>query len=184
MARPLEFDRCEAVAKARDLFHRHGYEATSIDDLTQAIGISRASLYNSFGDKHGLMLETLDSASRENEEMRAEASSRNCGAKKIVRELFESLAASEHVGCYLLTLGAELGSSDPDVKQRVQATLDANRETFAGLLAREGGLTAKQIEAKSAALLGSMVAILTLTRVYPRPELLKPIIQQALTVLD
>ena len=183
MARPLEFDRCEALQKAREVFQRSGYEAASIDELTQALGISRASLYNSFGDKHGLMLATLDAACQQDDELRSRTNRRRCSAKTAIREMLESLAASDAQGSFLLTLGAELSTSDPDVQRRVQATLEANRALFADILTKEDVYTPKQIETKAAALLGSMVAILTLRRVHPDPTLLQYVLQHALTVL-
>jgi TetR/AcrR family transcriptional regulator, transcriptional repressor for nem operon len=60
MARPREFDLDEAVEKARDVFWRQGYHATSITDLTDALGILRGSLYKAFPDKHSLFLAALD----------------------------------------------------------------------------------------------------------------------------
>ena len=59
MARPKEFDRDQALGAAIAVFWRHGYEATSMDDLTKAMKISRQSLYDTFGDKHRLYLEAL-----------------------------------------------------------------------------------------------------------------------------
>ena len=184
MARPLEFDRCQAVEAAKAVFHRAGYEAASIDDLTQALGISRASLYNTFGDKHGLLMATLDSACDQGQQMREDACGRRCGAKKVIRELFEKLANPEAEGCYVLTLGAELSTSDPEVQARVKKSLEQSRGMFAELLLREGRFKAKEIEEKSGVLLGAMVSILTLTRVHPDRKLLESVIEQALRVLD
>ena len=59
MARPRKFDRSEALDKAMLVFWQKGYEATFLDDLTQAMGINRPSLYNAFGDKHALYMEAL-----------------------------------------------------------------------------------------------------------------------------
>jgi TetR/AcrR family transcriptional repressor of nem operon len=59
MARPKEFDRDQALGAAIAVFWWHGYEATSMDDLTKAMKISRQSLYDTFGDKHHLYLEAL-----------------------------------------------------------------------------------------------------------------------------
>lgn len=58
--RPLSFDRNAALLTAMDLFQRHGYEGTSIADLTRAIGISAPSLYNAFGDKESLFKEAVE----------------------------------------------------------------------------------------------------------------------------
>lgn len=58
--RPLSFDREAALDAAMRLFWRHGYEATSIAELTQAMGITPPSLYGAFGDKRRLFLEAVD----------------------------------------------------------------------------------------------------------------------------
>ncbi len=59
MARTKEFDRDEVLERAMRLFWAQGYAATTTDDLLGAMGISRQSLYDTFGDKHALYLETL-----------------------------------------------------------------------------------------------------------------------------
>ena len=60
MARPRTFSTPAAVRAARDTFWRQGYEATTLTDLTDAMRISRPSLYNAFGDKEKLFLTVLD----------------------------------------------------------------------------------------------------------------------------
>lgn len=57
--RPLGFDREAALHQAMLLFWRHGYEATSINDLTAAMQITPPSLYTAFGDKKQLFLEAV-----------------------------------------------------------------------------------------------------------------------------
>jgi AcrR family transcriptional regulator len=57
--RPLGFDRNSALHLAMLLFWRHGYEATSVHDLTAAMGITPPSLYTAFGNKKHLFLEAV-----------------------------------------------------------------------------------------------------------------------------
>ncbi|MBQ9350421.1 MULTISPECIES: TetR/AcrR family transcriptional regulator [unclassified Phyllobacterium] len=58
--RPRSFDREAAREKALQLFWEHGYEGTSINDLTAAMGITPPSLYTAFGSKEALYAEVLD----------------------------------------------------------------------------------------------------------------------------
>jgi AcrR family transcriptional regulator len=57
--RPRAFDREAALAQATRLFWTNGYEATSIADLTEAMGIGAPSLYAAFGSKDALYIEAL-----------------------------------------------------------------------------------------------------------------------------
>jgi AcrR family transcriptional regulator len=59
MARPREFDRDEALAKARDAFWATGYEGTSIADLVTILGLAPARLYAAFGSKEELFREAV-----------------------------------------------------------------------------------------------------------------------------
>ncbi|MBB3382642.1 AcrR family transcriptional regulator [Rhizobium sp. BK609] len=58
--RPPAFDRETILAAARDTFWQHGYDGSSIADLTAAMGITPQSLYAAFGSKAELYRETLD----------------------------------------------------------------------------------------------------------------------------
>jgi AcrR family transcriptional regulator len=57
--RPLSFDRDAALQQAMLLFWRHGYEATTLNDLTGALGVKPSSIYTAFGDKKRLFLEAV-----------------------------------------------------------------------------------------------------------------------------
>ena len=60
MARPKAFDEEVVLDRAVEVFWAKGYEATSIQDLVDAMGIQRGSLYATFGGKHQLFLTALD----------------------------------------------------------------------------------------------------------------------------
>ena len=57
--RPKQYDRDEALKRLRDVFWIKGYAATSLDDLAEAAGMNRPSLYAAFGDKEAMYLAAL-----------------------------------------------------------------------------------------------------------------------------
>ena len=65
--RPRSFDRKAALETATRLFWSKGFEATSIADLTQALGIGAPSLYAAFGSKEALYAEALRHYAEQNE---------------------------------------------------------------------------------------------------------------------
>jgi TetR/AcrR family transcriptional regulator, transcriptional repressor for nem operon len=71
MPREKDFSPNEVLAKAADLFTRHGFAATSMSMLTQELGVAKQSLYNTFGDKKALYLQSLNMTTRDTPGARA-----------------------------------------------------------------------------------------------------------------
>src|SRR4051812_42721322 len=133
MGRPAEFDRATVVRKAMQLFMEKGYMATSIDDLTQHLGISRASLYNAFGDKRGLLFETLELAEHEGIDGSAATLGKTGSVRKALRDHISDLCRQRR-GCFMLTLGSELANADQEVRKRVNGFLDDRRRFYRELI--------------------------------------------------
>ncbi len=124
MARPKEYSEELALEKAIETFWKNGYHPTSMQDLVENMGINRASLYDTFGDKRQLYLKALETyRDRSNramaEGMRAEASPRG-KIKFILRHLVdESLADADSKGCFFVNALLEMQPHDEEASRLV-----------------------------------------------------------------
>lgn len=59
MARPIEFDRKEALIAATSAIWKHGFEPSSVKALSELLGITRSSFYNTFGSREALLREAI-----------------------------------------------------------------------------------------------------------------------------
>jgi AcrR family transcriptional regulator len=117
MARPKLFDRDEALQAAIRTFRNTGFAGTSTDDLLNAMGISRQSLYDTFGDKRALYLEALrqynaDSLSRSLRALHAGPSPRE-GLEAMLMEFVSRAAEKGH--CLGVSSVGEFGREDHDI---------------------------------------------------------------------
>jgi AcrR family transcriptional regulator len=123
VGRPISFDREAALHKAMVLFWKHGYEATSIADLTREMGLTPPSLYYAYGDKKKLFLDAVDlylSGPKTSETIIANASS----AKNAARELLETSAIAftgleTPAGCLLASSAISCSDAASDVKSEL-----------------------------------------------------------------
>lgn len=129
MARPREFDENEVLDKALDLFWHKGYEATSIQELLQMMGISRGSLYDTFGDKHSLFLAALDRYRQRSHARFMQILNQPGSVKTAIAALFKAIVAEavsddKQRGCLLTNSTIELTPHDTDIAART----DSNRQ--------------------------------------------------------
>jgi TetR/AcrR family transcriptional repressor of nem operon len=134
MARTKEFDQEQALDAAMHLFWERGYEATSVQDLVEATGVQRQSLYDTFGSKHGMFLQTL---MRYQESVGHELSDimkvHPRGGLPLIRAIFESRASHtvcDARGCFGSNCSVELGNSDQAVEERIRLGRDGLEELF------------------------------------------------------
>lgn len=126
MARTKEFDPDAALQSALELFWRRGYEATSMADLVEALGIGRASIYATFGNKHELYLKALERyAETQNPRLLAELSQPGPAlpAVRTVVRRFGGEASSDDArlnGCFITNTAAELGPHDDTAARCVE----------------------------------------------------------------
>ena len=139
MARTKEFEPLEALDAATELFWRKGYEAASMRELLDAMGIGRGSFYDTFGNKHALFLSALDRfqevrTSWVEEALRGEGLG---GIEGVFRRSLDGLFQFRPPrGCLLANSAVELAPHDPDVAARISRYIGRTEDAFEKALAR------------------------------------------------
>jgi TetR/AcrR family transcriptional repressor of nem operon len=141
MARSKEFDPQTALRAALELFWRRGYEATSMADLVEALGIGRASVYATFGSKHELYLLALRRYGELCDPRLLEELSQPGPALPAVRAVvtrFAEEAAGDELrrGCFITNTAVELAPHDRAAARRVEASWDHLETGLASALLR------------------------------------------------
>ncbi|MEU7058351.1 TetR/AcrR family transcriptional regulator [Streptomyces sp. NPDC046197] len=121
--RPRSFDRATALEKALLAFWEHGYEATSVSDLTRAMGIGTPSLYAAFGDKQALFAEVVreydDRYGCFGDRALAEEPTARAAVERTLREAAVAYTAPGHPhGC--LVVHAATNCTTPEVEQSLR----------------------------------------------------------------
>ncbi len=142
--RPREFDREQALLKARDLFWRQGYEGTSMSDLVAELGIASARIYKAFGSKELLFREAI--ASYENHEggFADRAFSEENDVRVAIKRLLDDAVALYSrtdlpQGCMVVSSAASVSDENSGIKdwlaehrlQRTQGMIDRLRTAVA-----------------------------------------------------
>ena len=191
--RPRAYEPDIALGKALDLFRSQGLAATSLDDLAEATGMNRPSLYGAFGDKRELYIKSYQ---RYREDARA-ALVDIFRQELPLRERLERIFASAldiylsgdtgPRGCFTVVTAASEAVSDPDIRAMVLDGLSELDKAFASCFRRakeKGELPATANSAVLAQLASATVhtiAIRSRARV-PRKEL-EAIVKGAIDVM-
>lgn len=156
MARPKEFDRDEALDRALDVFWAKGFEATSVQDLVDATGVQRQSLYDTFGDKHALYLTALRRYGDRTAEWASTLERPPGSPLAQLRKTFLWAAQDgtpDGRGCMLVNASQERAGACPEVQACVQQSVRRLERAFLALIehARDAGEVPAGIDARGAA---------------------------------
>ncbi|MEV5753239.1 TetR family transcriptional regulator [Actinoallomurus sp. NPDC052308] len=193
MARTKEFDPDAVLQKAMELFWERGYEATSMADLVERLGIARASIYATFGGKHELFLKAYERYAQTRDlnvvELLSQPGPVLPAVRTLVRAYAEESAADPHRrGCMVVNTAVELAGRDPQAARRVEASWDTVETALTSALTRaraQGELSAdKDPRALARLLLVLLQGMRVLGRAHPDPARLRDAAEQALAALD
>ncbi|WP_158892277.1 TetR/AcrR family transcriptional regulator [Amycolatopsis anabasis] len=192
MARSKSFDPEVAVDRALEVFWTKGYANTTPQNLVDAIGIGRGSLYNAFRGKHELyeralrryyeretvrLIEVLDGPGPARDRLRA--------ALDLVVDA--ALADTERRGCLVTNAAVEFAGQDETVDHLVRRTLDRQAAAFRSTI--EEGQRAGDIDAGVDAtaladfLLTTINGIRVLAKADPSPERLAHLVETTLRAI-
>lgn len=139
MARPKAFAEQDALHAAMETFWRQGYHQTSMQDLVDSMGINRASLYDTFADKHTLYKLTLERYHDLNRADIAEAVAGLDSARAKIQTIFdravqETLDDSERRGCFMTNATLEMRPHYADVAPIIERHFNYLGTLFRSLL--------------------------------------------------
>lgn len=140
MARPQEFDTQQVLRKAMAVFWQKGFEATSLTDLMAATGLSKSSLYGSFGDKRELFLAAFDvyrqDRKRDMLNLLGVHPARD-GIVSFYQSLFANLdTLAAHNGCMSVNQAVEMAPRDLKVKAMVADDFSTIHEVLTAAIKR------------------------------------------------
>jgi TetR/AcrR family transcriptional repressor of nem operon len=191
MARTREFDTEAAVSRAMELFWTRGYEATSVRDLTQHLGIGQGSLYAAFGDKDGLYRAALEHCRTTRAAAALRSLEQEADARAAIRALRRERirVAVEHGGQGRLAVNAvcERLPEDAATRRTVRDMQDASREALTEVLRtamERGEIAARHDPHTLAAFLVTFLnGLLVSSKITPDAPALEPLVELALTTL-
>jgi TetR/AcrR family transcriptional repressor of nem operon len=156
MPRTKQFCEVETLEKAVELFWNKGFHATSMQDLVSHLGINRASLYGTYGDKHGLFKKAIKAYAKSNGELLKALLDQEQELVPGLRKMFafisqtpETFSASP--GCFVVNTAVEMLPNEPDYKPILAQCKEDVLHILRDFIARtaEGGLRQEEIDRKA-----------------------------------
>ncbi|HKD29117.1 MAG TPA: TetR/AcrR family transcriptional regulator [Xanthobacteraceae bacterium] len=140
--RPRAYDPDAALTRALNAFWDAGFAATSLDDLTEATGMNRPSLYGAFGDKQALYRQALDFYRTRTREALAKAFGGDDPLPVALRKVYDT-AISIYLsgdngprGCFIIGTAVAQAVTHPDIRAALADTLREIDGAFAARIAR------------------------------------------------
>lgn len=193
MARPQEFETSVALSNAMRVFWSKGYEAASLNDILAATGLSKSSLYATFGDKRELFLAAFETYRRQRMQHLEAILNNGQPARQSIEEFFRQGVAHagtpEHgYGCMTANEAVELAPHDVDIQRLVEEDFHAVEIAFARAILRgqiEGSISSdKDPHQLARFLVVNLQGLQVMTRAKANRTLLDDTVTVMLAALD
>jgi TetR/AcrR family transcriptional repressor of nem operon len=141
MPRTKSFDEVETLDKAKEVFWQKGYNGTPPQDILEGTGLSRSSLYDTYGDKRTLFIKTLNRYRQSETAAAIEYLDAAADPSLAIRRIFH--AAYDHFmteqprkGCLMVNTLNEVASHDEEVEDIVRENRQALEDAYARAIRR------------------------------------------------
>ncbi|MET3128192.1 TetR/AcrR family transcriptional repressor of nem operon [Arcicella rosea] len=139
MARTKEFNEIEILDKAIDLFWFKGYNGASMQDVVDSLGLSRSSIYDTFGDKHQLYISALEQYRKQAAGGLIDMVKQSTSPIQTIQQLLEMLSNDSlntvcNKGCFMTNSTIELAPHDPEIHKIVKDNMQDIEEAFYNLV--------------------------------------------------
>ena len=178
--RPRGFDADVALRQALDVFWQQGYEAASLDRLSQAMGLSRSSLYACFGSKHALLMAAVRAYAEERYAALAACAAACDDPRDAVRAMLAVVADVDGGtrGCLFVNTVCELALNDAELVAFAQSHTARVGALIETMLLRLGCTAGERAE-RAGALLALAIGITILRKAGVPPAHLRALLDQA-----
>jgi len=193
MARPREFDPEKAIDKAVQVFWQRGYRGTSIQDLVDAMGIQRGSLYAAYGSKAGVFAAAMDRYMSAVSARRLLENSADRPIREVLADIFAEIVEvavrdRRRRGCMITNTAVELSPHEKQVAAKIAGNLNEFEGLLAGRLAdaqRKGEVRRdRSPRAMARFLVACLQGLRVMAKVRPERGALQDIADGALASLD
>lgn len=186
------FDTESTLTKAMEAFWVRGYEATSMQDLVDCMGIGRGSLYATFGDKRSLFIQALQLYDRRHRRDWTARLSELQSGRSAIMAVFDGVIVATidggcRNGCLLMNTALELSPHDEEIGEIVSQCLVHMEAFFVEQLerAKEDGEVSPDLCSDETAkiLLALLVSLRVFTRARPDPDMMRTVAAKAEALL-
>lgn len=193
MPRKKEFDEFEVLQRAMEIFWHKGYEATSVQDLVDQMGINRGSLYGTFSDKRALFLAAIQYYDRTVVSAVVSVLHEPGSARQAIENYIRGVAQRagddrQRRGDFLTNSAVEVGPHDSEAERHLHASMQRIEAAFyeALLTAKKQGeiSTTRDLRSVARFLTSGLQGIRVMARVNPDRVALLEIADMMISVLD
>ncbi len=129
MPKTETFNRNQVLQKATEVFHKKGYNGTSMQDLVDATSLNRSSIYNSFGSKLNMFLEVLSHYQSFHNTNFNQGLANSYNAKEAIETIFELnlneiVNDNDRKGCMIVNCKSEMVNQEVLIKSFMEKNQD------------------------------------------------------------